>query len=106
MFLAGVIHYFVDRHYHPEAASIASFEKLLAYFGAFLLIDFITSTIAFSPRAAPSRQQGRRLAAIPHLATALRLSSGLLDRPVQDPQARHRRQALQLGQAGAYRKDE
>jgi len=48
MFLAGVIHYFVDRHYHPEAASMASFEKLLAYFGAFLLIDFITSTIAFS----------------------------------------------------------
>ncbi len=48
MFLAGIFHYFVDRHYHPEAASMASFEKLLAYFGAFLLIDFITSTIAFS----------------------------------------------------------
>jgi peptidoglycan-N-acetylglucosamine deacetylase len=48
MFLAGVIHYFADRHYHPEAASMASFLKLLAYFGAFLLIDFITSTIAFS----------------------------------------------------------
>jgi cellulose synthase/poly-beta-1,6-N-acetylglucosamine synthase-like glycosyltransferase/peptidoglycan/xylan/chitin deacetylase (PgdA/CDA1 family)/spore germination protein YaaH len=48
MFLAGVAHYFVDRHYHPEAASMASFEKLLAYFGAFLLIDFLTSTIAFS----------------------------------------------------------
>jgi cellulose synthase/poly-beta-1,6-N-acetylglucosamine synthase-like glycosyltransferase/peptidoglycan/xylan/chitin deacetylase (PgdA/CDA1 family)/spore germination protein YaaH len=48
MFLAGLIHYFVDRHYHPEAASIASLEKLLAYFGAFLLIDFVTSTVAFS----------------------------------------------------------
>ena len=48
MFLAGLVHYFVDRHYHPEAASAASLEKLLAYFGAFLLIDFITSTIAFS----------------------------------------------------------
>ncbi len=48
MFLAGVLHFFVDRHYHPEAASAASFEKLLAYFGAFLLIDFITSAIAFS----------------------------------------------------------
>ena len=34
--------------YHPEAASAASLEKLLAYFGAFLLIDFVTSTIAFS----------------------------------------------------------
>ncbi len=48
MFVAGVIHYFVDRYYHPEAASAASFEKLLAYFGAFLLIDFLTSSIAFS----------------------------------------------------------
>ena len=48
MFLAGVVNYFVDRHYHPLAASAASFEKLLAYFGAFLLIDFVTSSIAFS----------------------------------------------------------
>jgi cellulose synthase/poly-beta-1,6-N-acetylglucosamine synthase-like glycosyltransferase/peptidoglycan/xylan/chitin deacetylase (PgdA/CDA1 family)/spore germination protein YaaH len=48
MFLAGIVNYFIDRHFHPEAASAASFEKLLAYFGAFLLIDFITSSIAFS----------------------------------------------------------
>jgi cellulose synthase/poly-beta-1,6-N-acetylglucosamine synthase-like glycosyltransferase/peptidoglycan/xylan/chitin deacetylase (PgdA/CDA1 family)/spore germination protein YaaH len=48
MFAAGIVNYFVDRHYHPEAASAASFEKLLAYFGAFLLIDFITSSLAFS----------------------------------------------------------
>ncbi|HUB29025.1 MAG TPA: glycosyltransferase [Terracidiphilus sp.] len=48
MFVAGIVHYFVDRHYHPEAASAASFEKLLAYFLSFLLIDFITSTVAFS----------------------------------------------------------
>jgi hypothetical protein len=33
MFLYGVINYFVDRHYHPEAASAASFEKLLVFFG-------------------------------------------------------------------------
>ena len=48
MFLAGIFNYFVDRYYHPEAASAASFEKLLAYFGTFLLIDFVTSSIAFS----------------------------------------------------------
>jgi cellulose synthase/poly-beta-1,6-N-acetylglucosamine synthase-like glycosyltransferase/peptidoglycan/xylan/chitin deacetylase (PgdA/CDA1 family)/spore germination protein YaaH len=48
MFLAGIVHFFVDRHFHPEAASAASLEKLLAYFGAFLLIDFITSSLAFS----------------------------------------------------------
>ena len=48
MFLAGVVNYFVDRHYHPLAASAASFEKLLVYFLGFLLIDFVTSSIAFS----------------------------------------------------------
>jgi len=48
MFVAGLIHYLADRHYHPEAASMASLEKLLAYFGTFLLIDFVTSVIAFS----------------------------------------------------------
>ncbi|HUX44203.1 MAG TPA: glycosyltransferase [Terracidiphilus sp.] len=48
IFVVGVVHYFIDRHFHPEAASSASLQKLLAYFGAFLLIDFITSAIAFS----------------------------------------------------------
>jgi cellulose synthase/poly-beta-1,6-N-acetylglucosamine synthase-like glycosyltransferase/peptidoglycan/xylan/chitin deacetylase (PgdA/CDA1 family)/spore germination protein YaaH len=48
MFLWGIGAYFVDRHYHPEAASSANLEKLLAYFGAFMLIDFVTSAIAFS----------------------------------------------------------
>ena len=48
MFAAGVINYFVDRHYHPEAASPASFEKLVAYFLGFLVIDFVTSLLAFS----------------------------------------------------------
>jgi cellulose synthase/poly-beta-1,6-N-acetylglucosamine synthase-like glycosyltransferase/peptidoglycan/xylan/chitin deacetylase (PgdA/CDA1 family)/spore germination protein YaaH len=48
MFAAGVVNFFVNRHFHPEAASAASFEKLLAYFLAFLLIDFVTSSVAFS----------------------------------------------------------
>jgi cellulose synthase/poly-beta-1,6-N-acetylglucosamine synthase-like glycosyltransferase/peptidoglycan/xylan/chitin deacetylase (PgdA/CDA1 family)/spore germination protein YaaH len=48
MFLSGVVNYFIDRHYHPEAASAASFEKLLVYFLGFLLIDFVTSSVAFS----------------------------------------------------------
>jgi cellulose synthase/poly-beta-1,6-N-acetylglucosamine synthase-like glycosyltransferase/spore germination protein YaaH/peptidoglycan/xylan/chitin deacetylase (PgdA/CDA1 family) len=48
MFLAGVVNYFIDRHYHPESASFASLEKLVAYFLTFLLIDFITSSAAFS----------------------------------------------------------
>ena len=48
MFLAGVVNFFVDRYYHPEQASPASFEKLVVYFVGFLVIDFITSSVAFS----------------------------------------------------------
>jgi cellulose synthase/poly-beta-1,6-N-acetylglucosamine synthase-like glycosyltransferase len=48
MFLFGVGQFFVDRYYHPEAASTASFEKLLVYFLGFMVIDFITSSVAFS----------------------------------------------------------
>jgi len=48
MFAAGIINYLVDRHYHPESASSASFEKLVVYFVGFLLIDFVTSSVAFS----------------------------------------------------------
>jgi cellulose synthase/poly-beta-1,6-N-acetylglucosamine synthase-like glycosyltransferase len=48
MFAAGIVNYFIDRYYHPEAASAASFEKLLAYFLTFMLIDFVTSSVAFS----------------------------------------------------------
>ena len=48
MFVYGILHYFIDRHYHPEAASAANFQKLLVYFLAFLVIDFVTSAVAFS----------------------------------------------------------
>ncbi len=48
MFVAGVIHYFVDRYFHPEAASTASFYKLLTFFAAFLVIDFMASALAFA----------------------------------------------------------
>jgi peptidoglycan-N-acetylglucosamine deacetylase len=48
MFLIGTVQFFADRYYHPEAASTASFEKLLAYFLAFMVIDFVTSSLAFS----------------------------------------------------------
>ena len=48
MFVAGVFNYIYDKHFHPEAASSASFEKLLTFFLAFLLIDFIASALAFA----------------------------------------------------------
>ena len=46
------------------------------------------------PGAPPPGQQGRRLAAVPHLAAAVRLPAGLFGRAVQDGEARHRRQAV------------
>ncbi|RSL18155.1 cellulose synthase/poly-beta-1,6-N-acetylglucosamine synthase-like glycosyltransferase [Edaphobacter aggregans] len=48
MFVAGVAHYFIDKHFHPEAASVESFHKLLTFFLAFLLIDFAASALAFA----------------------------------------------------------
>ena len=48
MFVAGVINYFYDRYFHPEAASAASLEKLLIFFLAFLVIDFAASALAFT----------------------------------------------------------
>ncbi|HEY0759528.1 MAG TPA: polysaccharide deacetylase family protein [Acidisarcina sp.] len=48
IFLGGVVHYLLDRHFHPDTASAANFEKLLTYFLAFLVIDFVTSSLAFS----------------------------------------------------------
>src|SRR6202042_110440 len=48
MFVAGVIHYLIDRHFHKEAANASNFEKLLTFFLAFLIIDFVTSALAFS----------------------------------------------------------
>ncbi|HUB52300.1 MAG TPA: glycosyltransferase [Terracidiphilus sp.] len=48
LFAWGVITFLLDRHYHPEAASSASFLKLVTYFLGFLVIDFLTSSVAFS----------------------------------------------------------
>ncbi len=48
MFVAGVIHYVIDKHFHPETASADSFYKLLTFFIAFLVIDFAASALAFA----------------------------------------------------------
>jgi cellulose synthase/poly-beta-1,6-N-acetylglucosamine synthase-like glycosyltransferase len=48
MFVAGVIHYLIDKHFHPETASTDSFYKLLTFFLAFLVIDFAASALAFT----------------------------------------------------------
>jgi hypothetical protein len=48
MFVAGILNYFYDKHFHPEAASAASLEKLLLFFVAFIAIDFVASALAFA----------------------------------------------------------
>jgi cellulose synthase/poly-beta-1,6-N-acetylglucosamine synthase-like glycosyltransferase/peptidoglycan/xylan/chitin deacetylase (PgdA/CDA1 family)/spore germination protein YaaH len=47
MFVAGLIHYFVDKFYHPETTNPADLVKLLTFFIAFLAIDFAASALAF-----------------------------------------------------------
>ena len=48
MFAFGLLSYFWQRHFHPEAASAVDLDKLLVYFLSFLVIDFVTSALAFS----------------------------------------------------------
>jgi len=48
MFVAGVLNYYIDKHFHPETTSAASLHKLILFFLAFLMIDFVTSAIAFA----------------------------------------------------------
>ena len=48
MFAVGVIWYFLQKHFHPESTDPASFQRLLIFFVAFLVIDFLASTLAFA----------------------------------------------------------
>jgi peptidoglycan-N-acetylglucosamine deacetylase len=47
MFVAGTIHFLVDKHFHPETVDTSSFNKLVIYFLTFLVIDFLASSLAF-----------------------------------------------------------
>ena len=47
MFVAGVIHYAIDKHFHPDTTSTSDLYKLLTFFLAFLMIDFAASALAF-----------------------------------------------------------
>jgi len=48
MFAVGTIWYLIQKHYHPDSTDPASFHKLVLFFFAFLVIDFIASAIAFA----------------------------------------------------------
>jgi len=47
MFVFGVVHYFIDKHFHPETTSTKDLTQLLVFFTAFLVIDFAASGLAF-----------------------------------------------------------
>ena len=48
MFAVGVIWYFLQKHFHPDTTDPGSFQRLLIFFVAFLVIDFVASSIAFA----------------------------------------------------------
>jgi peptidoglycan-N-acetylglucosamine deacetylase len=48
MFAVGATWYFIQKYFHPDSADPASFHKLVAFFFAFLVIDFVASTVAFA----------------------------------------------------------
>jgi cellulose synthase/poly-beta-1,6-N-acetylglucosamine synthase-like glycosyltransferase len=48
MFVVGTIWYYIQKHFHPDSTDPASFHKLVLFFFAFLVIDFIASAIAFA----------------------------------------------------------
>ncbi len=48
MFVVGTIWYYIQKHFHPDSTNPADFHKLVLFFFAFLVIDFIASAIAFA----------------------------------------------------------
>jgi peptidoglycan-N-acetylglucosamine deacetylase len=48
MFAFGALWYVIQKHFHPDSADPASFHKLVAFFFAFLVIDFLASALAFA----------------------------------------------------------
>lgn len=46
MFIFGTVKYLLERYFHPETSNPTDFVRLLVFFLAFLVIDFLASTIA------------------------------------------------------------
>jgi len=58
MFMVGTIWYYIQKHFHPDSTDPADFHKLVLFFFAFLVIDFIASAIAFAlERAHPGDKE-------------------------------------------------
>jgi cellulose synthase/poly-beta-1,6-N-acetylglucosamine synthase-like glycosyltransferase/peptidoglycan/xylan/chitin deacetylase (PgdA/CDA1 family) len=48
MFAGGALWYALQKYFHPESTDPGSFDRLVVFFVAFLVIDFIASAIAFA----------------------------------------------------------
>ena len=58
LFAFETLWYFLQKHYHPESTDPASFQRIVVFFAAFLIIDFITSAIAFAlERSTPDTRE-------------------------------------------------
>jgi peptidoglycan-N-acetylglucosamine deacetylase len=60
MFIAALVNYGINRHFHPVAANAASLDKLIIYFMAFIVVDFLASSLAFllEPRHPSNKGDG------------------------------------------------
>jgi cellulose synthase/poly-beta-1,6-N-acetylglucosamine synthase-like glycosyltransferase len=58
MFAVGSVWYFAQRYFHPESTDPADFQRMVIFFAVFLIIDFITSAIAFAlERSTPDTRE-------------------------------------------------
>jgi peptidoglycan-N-acetylglucosamine deacetylase len=58
MFTGETLWYFVQKYFHPESTDPARFQRVVIFFAAFLIIDFITSAIAFAlERSTPDTRE-------------------------------------------------
>ncbi|HYL14045.1 MAG TPA: glycosyltransferase [Terriglobales bacterium] len=57
MFAVGAIWYFLQKYFHPESADPASFHRLVVFFVAFLVIDFLASVVAFALERRPDARE-------------------------------------------------
>ncbi|MBV9181124.1 MAG: glycosyltransferase family 2 protein, partial [Acidobacteria bacterium] len=58
MFSLEGLWYFVQKYFHPESTDPAYFQRLVIFFATFLVIDFITSAIAFAlERSTPDTRE-------------------------------------------------
>jgi peptidoglycan-N-acetylglucosamine deacetylase len=48
MFVVGALWYGIQKYFHPESTDPTSFQRLVLFFAVFMVIDFITSAIAFA----------------------------------------------------------